>query len=104
MTVQVTEVTPIGKLFPEGALLPIDETPHSSSTSIGVPKSTSEEIQDPSSALTVTSPCKVNVGFILSLNVTNCVAVDMFPEVSLAVHVIVVVPVGNFAGALFENV
>jgi len=44
------------------------------------------------------------VGFVLSLKVIRWVAVTVFPKVSLAVQVTVVVPVGKDSGASLEKV
>jgi hypothetical protein len=41
---------------------------------------------------------------MLSTTVTTCVAVAVFPEPSVAVHVTVVLPSGKLAGALFDAV
>ena len=43
------------------------------------------------------------VGFALSVTVTNCVAVAVFPELSVTVQVTVVFPNGKAAGALLVN-
>jgi hypothetical protein len=52
-------------------------------------------------AFTVTFDGAVIVGFVLSFTVTVCVAVAVLPEPSITVHVTIVVPNGNVAGALF---
>ena len=49
--------------------------------------------------LIVISDGAVIVGFVASVTVTNCVAVAVFPEPSTTVHVTVVVPNANTAGA-----
>jgi hypothetical protein len=70
------------------------------SLAIGVPKTTPVAVQV-EFALTVTADGAVIVGFVLSRTVTICVAVAIFPALSVAVQVTVVFPIGKAAGALF---
>jgi hypothetical protein len=67
---------------------------------VGVPIFTLNATHD-AFALTVTFNGAVIVGFVLSFTVTVCVAVAVLPEPSVTVHVTVVTPNGNVAGALF---
>jgi hypothetical protein len=55
----------------------------------------------PASAFTVSAEGAVIVGFWLSVTVTSCVAVAVLPDPSVTVHVTVVAPRGNVAGASF---
>ena len=66
------------------------------------PKSTDEAKHELESALIVTlSSWRVIFGATLSAKVMFCVAEVIFPEVSLAVHVTIVVPVRKVSGASF---
>ena len=69
----------------------------------GTPKTTPLAEHKPGSVFTVTFPGAVIDGFSLSSTVTNCKAVDTFPDVSDTVHVTVVTPVGKTPGASFVN-
>jgi hypothetical protein len=71
---------------------------------VGAPNTTPVAVHVPASALTVTADGAVIVGFWLSVTVTVCVAVAVFPDPSVTVHVTVVAPNGNVAGALFTVV
>ena len=100
VTVYVINVIPIGNW--RGASLVCELIPQSSLI-ITVPRSTPDAKQEPRSDDTLIFwSWIVIVGLVLSVKVTNCVALTVFPYVSLAIHVIVVVPVGKEAGALFE--
>ena len=61
-------------------------------------------LHTPASTFTVTSAGAVIVGSMLSTTVTICVAVAVFPDPSVAVHVTVVLPSGKLAGASFDAV
>ena len=54
-------------------------------------------------AVAVIATGAVIVGAVVSLTVTNCVTVVVFPDPSVAVHVTNVFPIGKVAGALFVN-
>ena len=69
----------------------------------GVPRIIPEAVQ-PFVVLAETADGAVIVGLTLSITVTNCVAVVLFPEPSVTVHVTVVVPIGKEVGALFVTV
>ena len=97
VTVQVTVVTPNGKV--PGALFVTLATEQLSAV-VAVPNATLNALHVPF-AFTVTFAGAVIVGFVLSFIVTVCVAVAVFPEPSVTVHVTVVVPNGKVAGALF---
>jgi hypothetical protein len=64
------------------------------------PSTTPEAVHKPASVFILTVDGAVIVGFSLSETVTVCVAVDVFPEPSVTVHVTVVDPNGKAAGAL----
>ena len=96
VTVQVTIVFPRGKVV--GALLVVTE-PAQLSVTTGEPNATPVAVQL-EFALTVTAEGAVIVGLVLSTTVTTCVAVAIFPALSVTVHVTVVFPIGNDAGAL----
>ena len=102
VTLYVTNVVPIGNC--KGASFDEFNIPQSSLIRID-PKLTLVAKQEPTSELTVMLSLWIFiVGSVVSLNVTNWVAVTVFPNVSLAVHVIVVVPDGKELGASFEKV
>ena len=100
-TVHVTVVTPIWKV--SGASFVTDATLQSSFV-ISVPKSTPVFVHDPGSTPTIGLESIRMVGSVLSLKKTFWVAVDVFPDESLTVHVTTVFPVGKVAGALLEIV
>ena len=54
----------------------------------------------PESDTTLTVAGHVIVGGVVSLTVTICVQVEILPDASVAVHVIVVLPTGKQLGAL----
>ena len=58
----------------------------------------------PASTVVAAEPLRVITGAVVSVTVTICVAVPMFPAASVADHVTVVVPTGNEAGALLVGV
>ena len=103
VTVQVTVVFPNGKLV--GASFVVLATLQLSEV-VGVPNVTFDNavLHTPASTFTVTSAGAVIVGSMLSTTVTICVAVAVFPDPSVAVHVTVVVPRGKLAGASFDAV
>ena len=96
--VHTTVVDPSG--YVAGALFVTEATVQLSAVT-GVPKATPEAVHKPKSAETVTFTGHTIVGSSLSVTVTVCVHVAAFPEPSTAVHVTVVTPSGNTAGALF---
>ena len=100
-TVQVTVVTPIWKV--SGASF-VTEATLQSSFVISVPKSTTEAVHNPGSTPTIGLESIKMVGSVLSLKKTFWVAVDMFPDESLTVHVTIVFPAGKVGGALLEIV
>src|SRR5215212_4896788 len=59
---------------------------------------------EPRSTLSGFAPLSVMTGGVTSTTVTFCVAVFVLPLVSVTVHVTVVSPSGNEAGALFVTV
>jgi hypothetical protein len=99
VAVQVTTVFPIGKVA--GALL-LNVTPLQLSAAVGAVNTTVAVHPDPAVAVIATGV--VNVGAVTSITVIVCVAVPVFPLASVAVHVTVVFPTGNVAGALFVKV
>ena len=99
VAVQVTTVFPIGKVA--GALL-LNVTPLQLSEAVGAVNTTVAVHPDPAVAVIATGV--VNVGAVTSITVIVCVAVPVFPLASVAVHVTVVFPTGNVAGALFVKV
>ena len=90
-------VTPNGKV--PGALFVTLATEQLSAV-VAVPNATLNALHVPF-AFTVTFAGAVIVGFVLSFTVTVWVAVAVFPDPSVTVHVTVVVPNGKVAGALF---
>ena len=100
-TVQVTVVTPIWKV--SGASF-VTEATLQSSFVISVPKSIAEAVHNPGSTPTIGLESIKMVGSVLSLKKTFWVAVDMFPDESLTVHVTIVFPAGKVGGALLEIV
>ena len=99
-TVQVTVVTPIWKV--SGALF-VTEATLQSSFVISVPKSTAEAVHNPGSTPTIGLESIRIVGSVLSLKKTFWVAVDMFPDESLTVHVTIVFPAGKWQELLYYN-
>src|SRR5574343_610706 len=95
--VQVTIVVPNGNAV--GALLLTLATEQLSAVT-GVPKATPVAAQ-PELAIVFTAAGAVIVGKVVSITVTNCVAVVIFPDASTTVHVTVVTPNGKAAGASF---
>ena len=98
VTVHITEVLPSGNAV--GALLLTDIV--QLSLVVGVPKTTLVAVH-PVLASTVISAGAVRLGTSVSTTVTNCVAVLVFSDPSVTVHVTVVSPNGNAAGASFER-
>jgi hypothetical protein len=96
VTVQVTVVIPNVKAV--GALLVVEATEQLSAVT-GVPKTTPVAVQD-EFAKAETFAGAVIVGKVVSLTVTVCVAVLMFPLPSVTVQVTVVIPNGKAVGAL----
>ena len=78
----------------------VTEATEQLSAVVGVPKVTEVATQF-ASAFTVTAAGAVMVGRVVSDTVTVCVAVAVFPEASVTVHVTVVFPNWNVPGALF---
>jgi hypothetical protein len=97
VTVHVTVVVPNGN--GDGALFVTLATVQLSEV-VGVPIFTLNATHE-AFAFTVTFDGAVIVGFVLSFTVTVCVAVAVLPDPSVTVHVTVVTPNGNVAGALF---
>ena len=103
VAVHVTNVSPIGKIPPAGALL-VKLATVQLSAAIGAVKLIVAVQFAP--ALAVIATGVVNDGTVTSITVTVCVLVELLPLASVAVHVTVVVPIGNTppAGALFVTV
>jgi hypothetical protein len=101
VAVQVTLVIPIGNVA--GASF-ATVAPVQLSENIGDPKTTAVAVHAAKSAGTVIATGAVITGFWVSSTVTVCVAVAVFPAASVAVHVTVVKPIGNIAGASFATV
>ena len=101
VAVHVTNVSPIGKIPPAGALLVKLTGLVQLSAAIGAVKLIVAVQFAP--ALAVIATGVVNDGTVTSITVTVCVLVELLPLASVAVHVTVVVPIGNTppAGALF---
>ena len=97
VTVHVIVVVPNANVA--GALFVTEATEQLSAVT-GVPNATPVAAQE-AFAFTVMFAGAVIVGKVTSVTVTNCVAVFTFPLPSVTVHVTVVVPSGNVAGALF---
>ncbi len=97
VAVQVTIVSPRGN--EAGASFVTDKTPTKSVTA-GVLRSTSVCV--PFASTTISARLE-NTGGVESPTVTVCVAIPTFPALSIAVHITVVIPSGNSAGALFVS-
>jgi hypothetical protein len=82
-------------------LFTTDATPQLSPV-VGLPNATPVAVQ-PALADTVRFPGQVIVGNCVSLTVTLCAHVAVFPQASCAVQVTVVTPLLNCAGALFHT-
>jgi hypothetical protein len=95
VAVQVTVVVPSGKLA--GASF-VTVTVVQLSVATGLPKLAITASHNPL-ALTVMFAGATIVGFVLSLTVTVCVVVAVFPALSITVHVTVVVPIEKVDGA-----
>jgi hypothetical protein len=74
------------------------------SFAVGDPKITPVAKHEPTFALTVTSTGQVIIGLCVSLTITVCWQVAVFPLLSIAVQMTRLVPIGNCAGALFVTV
>jgi hypothetical protein len=98
VTVQVTVVLPIGKTA--GASLVTDAIEQLSST-VGVPRTTPLAVHSSASVFTATGAGQTIVGSSISVTVTICSQVAMFPLPSVTVQVTVVLPSGKTAGASF---
>ncbi len=96
-TVQVTVVTPIGKVA--GALFVTDATAQLSAVT-GDPRATVAK-QSSASVVAVMLAGQTMLGASLSDTVTVWVHVLLFPAASTTVQVTVVTPIGKVAGALF---
>src|SRR6185503_16966085 len=97
VAVQVTRLVPTANCA--GALLLIATVPQLS-LAVGLPKTTPVAKQAPAFALTVTSAGQVIAGCWLSVTMTRCWQVAVFPLLSVAVQVTRFVPTANCAGAL----
>ncbi|GAL69212.1 hypothetical protein JCM19301_2967 [Jejuia pallidilutea] len=95
VTVQVTIVSPSGNVL-GASLVTVDTT---QSDVVGVPKFTPEAEQSPASADTDILAGQLIVGSTLSITVTVCVQVAVFPEPSVTVQVTIVSPNGYVLGA-----
>ena len=97
MAVHVTVIVPTGNGSVMGLLslrLGTGVTlPSQLSVTVGTPRFTVAE-QDPVGLVTVTVLGQVIFGASVSFTVTVCVHDEWLPELSVAVHVIVVVPFG----------
>ena len=69
----------------------------------GTPNVTPVAVQD-ELVTTIFVAGQVIVGFTVSFTVTSCVQVEVFPELSVTVHITVVFPNGNETGALLVTV
>jgi hypothetical protein len=92
VAVHVTTVLPIGKIPPAGALF-VKVTVVQLSAAVGAVNVTVAVHPDPAVAVIATGV--VNVGAVTSITITVWVAVVVFPLASVAVHVTVVLPIGN---------
>src|SRR5206468_465836 len=102
VTVQVTVFVPTGNCA--GALLVIVTEPQLS-VAVTVPKATPVAKHEPTLALVVTSAGQaVIIGFWVSRTITRCWQVVVLPLLSVTVQVTVLVPTGNWAGALLVTV
>jgi hypothetical protein len=99
-TVQITVVVPIGNVA--GALFVTLATEQLSAV-IGVPSTTPVAAHGALAGTVMFNGAEI-VGNVASFTTTICVAVAMFPEASVTVHVTVVVPNKNNAGALLVTV
>ena len=97
-TVQITVLVPTGKLA--GALFVTVVEPQLSLVT-GTPKFTFVATHRPAAALTVTLLGHTSAGGWLSVTITACAHVAVFPLPSRTVHTTTFVPTGNVAGALF---
>src|ERR671923_274890 len=97
VTVQVTVLVPTGNWL--GASLRI-VAPGQLSVMVGVPRFTPVAKHWSASVLTVTSSGQATAGFWLSRTITSCMQVAVFPLGSVTVQVTVLVPTGNWLGAL----
>ena len=79
----------------------VTEATEQLSAVVGVPSATPEAVQTPKSATTLTFDGQVIVGNSVSITVTVCVHVAVFPEPSTTVQVTVVAPNGKASGASF---
>ncbi len=98
-TVQVTVVTPIGKVA--GALFVTDATAQLSAVT-GDPRATVAK-QEPPSVVAVMFDGQTMLGASLSDTVTVWVHVVLFPAASTTVQVTVVTPIGKVAGASLDT-
>ena len=96
VTVQVTVVSPTGKLV--GASLVVVAKVQLSAV-VGFPRVTFVASQLSASTLTLIATGAVILGSMLSITVTICVAVAVFPEPSVTVQVTLVSPTGKLVGA-----
>jgi hypothetical protein len=97
VTVQVTVLVPTGKSA--GALLVIVTAPQLSAT-VGAPSVTFVAPHRPGEATTVTSAGQEILGGWVSLTITVCGQVMLFPELSVTVQITALVPTGKSVGAL----
>jgi hypothetical protein len=95
--VQTTVVAPKG--YTVGALF-VTELTVQLSVAIGFPRLTLKATQFAFADTVIFAGAEMD-GSVLSVTVTNCVAVEVFPVASVAVQVTVVCPIGKVAGALF---
>src|SRR6266481_1143061 len=70
------------------------------SATVGVPRATLVAPHRPGEATTVTRAGQAMLGGWVSLTITVCGQVMLLPELSVTVHVTVLVPTGKSAGAL----
>jgi hypothetical protein len=96
VAVQVTVVVPTGKVFPDGLRETV--TPGQLSLADAVPRvaslTTVSHVVAPGPVLAVTFGGAVIVGFSVSLTVIVCVHDELLFDPSVAVQVMVVVPLG----------
>src|SRR5437016_1872199 len=97
VTVQMTVLLPMGNWL--GALL-VRAKPGQLSVTVGLPRFTPVAKHWFASVLVITSSGQTMVGFWLSRTITFWVQAAVLPLASVTVQVTVLVPIGNWLGAL----
>ena len=90
VVVQITDVIPIGKVV-ELKLLVVEATAQLSAVT-GVPSDATVAVHDPATTFAVILAGHVMVGLILSITVTVCEQVAVFPLPSVTVQITVLAP------------